>query len=374
MIFLSRSIWVNADWDEPWEERKEYVTSALEAGVEAVIVKPEDLEKAQELGNITLVSPPKSKEANIILLKINESEEAEEVLSRCQEIQKEDQKVAILVEITGKEMEEVAVKAGETADFLITIAKDWKVIPLENLIAKLQKSKAQILAGVKTASEAKTAIETLEVGSDGVLFDPREKGAGEIKKVRKKFEEMATEKLELVPVEITKVTPAGMGDRACVDTTSLMKIGEGMLVGSQANGLFLVHSESLSSEYVEARPFRVNAGAVHAYVQAPGGKTRYLSELQAGDELVIVDTEGTASKVTIGRVKIERRPMLLIEAEVNGQKIKTLAQNAETINMVNEEGEPVPVTELSPGDKVLARVQEGGRHFGVKVDETLVER
>ncbi|HUT28793.1 MAG TPA: 3-dehydroquinate synthase II [Sedimentisphaerales bacterium] len=32
------------------------------------------------------------------------------------------------------------------------------------------------------------------------------------------------------------------------------------------------------------------------------------------------------------------------------------------------------ITTLKPGDKVLAHVEKAGRHFGMKVDETLIER
>ena len=62
--------------------------------------------------------------------------------------------------------------------------------------------------------------------------------------------------------------------------------------------------------------FRVNAGAVHAYVTLPDDKTVYLGELRQGQEVLIVDSEGNSATTTLGRVKIEVRPMLLIEAEV----------------------------------------------------------
>jgi len=58
------------------------------------------------------------------------------------------------------------------------------------------------------------------------------------------------EKIPLMKATVTKVKPVGMGDRVCVDTASLMILGEGMLIGSQSNGLFLVHSES------EEKPLR----------------------------------------------------------------------------------------------------------------------
>ena len=50
--------------------------------------------------------------------------------------------------------------------------------------------------------------------------------------------------------------------RVCVDLCSLLVAGEGLLVGSFAGGLFLVHSECAESAYINSRPFRVNAGPV----------------------------------------------------------------------------------------------------------------
>lgn len=365
---MPKEVWVKADWNEPWEKRKEFITGSLEAGIEAVIVPNEDVEKTRQLGNIKIIS--NSKEADLLFGEASTVKEVEEFIAKSQE----EKDSVLSVEISGKDLEEAAIKAGDRVDFLIIIAEDWKVIPLENIIAELQDSKAKIIAGVKSAQEAKTAVETLEVGADGVLLNPKEKGFEEIRKTCEILEELGKEKFNLVTGKVTKTKPVGMGDRVCVDTTSLMKIGEGMLVGSQSHGLFLVHSETLESEYVEPRPFRVNAGAVHAYIQIPGGRTKYLSEIESGDEVLIVNSEGEASNATVGRVKIERRPLMLIIAKHEGQEIKTILQNAETINLVDENGEPVSVSEIEVGDKILINLQEGGRHFGAKVDETLVER
>lgn len=367
---MPKEVWIKADWSGPWEERKKFITSALEAGADATIVPSKDVGNTQKLGNIKVISD--SKDSDVLLLEASTPKEVDQAISRAQK--EKEKEVALSVEIAGKELEEAATKVGEDVDFLIMIAQDWKVIPLENLIAELQDAKAQLFAGVKSAQEAETAVETLEVGADGVLLDPRDEGEEEIRETCETLEELRVEEFELAPAKVTKVEPSGMGDRACVDTTSLMKIGEGMLVGSQANGLFLVHSETLESEYVESRPFRVNAGAVHAYIQIPGGKTKYLSELECGDEVLVVNSDGEASAATVGRVKIERRPMLLVEAEYEGRKIKTLLQNAETINLVDKNGGPISVSELEPGDEILVNLQEGGRHFGAQVEETLVER
>ena len=164
-----------------------------------------------------------------------------------------------------------------------------------------------------------------------------------------------------------------MGDRVCVDTATLMESGEGMLVGSMSNGLFLVHAEVAESPYVASRPFRVNAGAVHAYIRVPGGETKYLSELESGDSVLVVNEDGETREALVGRSKIEKRPMFLVEAEYDGERYRTLLQNAETIRLVTPEG-AVSVTELEEGEEVRLYVEEGGRHFGTKVEESVVEK
>jgi 3-dehydroquinate synthase class II len=57
-------------------------------------------------------------------------------------------------------------------------------------------------------------------------------------------------------------------------------------------------------------------GPVLAYVAIPGGKTCYLSELKAGKEVIVVDQKGQQRTAIVGRVKIETRPLILVEAKV----------------------------------------------------------
>ncbi|MHC4190843.1 MAG: 3-dehydroquinate synthase II, partial [Planctomycetota bacterium] len=199
------------------------------------------------------------------------------------------------------------------------------------------------------------------------------KDVNEIKKTAEIIHGIS-EKVALVTATITATKQLGMGDRACLDTCTQMIVGEGMLVGNTAAGFFLVHSESIDNPYVASRPFRVNAGAVHAYTLTPGGKTKYLADLKAGDEVLLVDFQGKSQIAYLGRNKIEKRPMMLIEAEAEGEPISLVMQNAETIRLVSAEGEAVSVTMLKPGDKVLGHIEKAGRHFGMQVDETLIER
>ncbi len=373
-----KTVWIKAD-EGTWEENKPRITTGLESGADCVVVNIDDLNTVRNLGNISIAAP--DIDADIILIgKGGEGDSTEKLpldfehsgdILKAKRLSGEGKTIAGYVIIKNKKYEEFALELGKVCDYLVVIGTDWKVIPLENLIAGLQKLDVRIIAGVRDSEEAKLALETLEHGSDGVLLDTDD--LSEIKKVMGIRDRSGVEKIPLVKARVTKVKQVGMGDRVCVDTASRMVPGEGMLIGSQSNGLFLVHSESEESPYVAARPFRVNAGAVHAYIRV-GEKTRYLSELAAGDDVLVIDSGGQTRSVVVGRVKIERRPLMLVEAEVDGTKIKTLLQNAETIKLVGAEGKPVPVTALKEGDEVLVHFEAAARHFGIKIEETIIEK
>jgi 3-dehydroquinate synthase II len=275
------------------------------------------------------------------------------------------------VVIRDKRYEHFAAEMGKVCDYLLVTGTDWKVIPLENLIAELQNYKVKIIFGVKSAEEARLAFQTLEMGADGVLLDSG--NPQEIKDTVQAARELESESAELESAIVTRVETLGMGDRVCVDTCNLMQRGEGMLIGSQASGMFLVNSESDESPYVAARPFRVNAGAVHSYIKI-GDKTRYLSELQTGDIVTIINSRGKQREGIVGRVKIESRPLMLIEAKTKDRTVTAILQNAETIKLVGKDGNPISVAKLKKGDEVLVHLEEGARHFGKKIEETIIEK
>ncbi|MBE6487626.1 MAG: 3-dehydroquinate synthase II [Methanosphaera stadtmanae] len=355
-------------WVRPngtWNDRKEAIVSALESGFE-YIIDFDNAETIKELGNAKIVSD--KEDSDIILLGYDKKITSTDVKKALGQ----EKEVAAYVEINNKEDELLVSELGTIADYVILKGKNWKVIPLENIIASLQNRTSKIMVDVTSYEEAKLALETMEHGSDGVLISSND--GNEIRKLGKLIEESSSEEYSLKEATVTKVESVGLGDRACVDTCSIMEVGEGMLVGSFSSGLFLIHSESLESEYVASRPFRVNAGPVHAYVMTPGNKTRYLSEIQAGDEVITINNKGQTKTAIVGRVKIERRPLLLIEAEYEGQKIKTLVQNAETIRLVDDKGNPVSVVDINVGDKVLAYFTTGARHFGMAIEEQILEK
>jgi len=244
---------------------------------------------------------------------------------------------------------------------------DWTVIPLENLVARADR----IIARVRNAGEADLALRVLERGVHGVLLATAD--AGEIRKVGA-LVKGSEGTVELVPFTVTSIRPVGIGDRVCVDTCSMMAEGQGMLVGDTSSAFLLVQAETAENPYVAPRPFRVNAGAVHAYLLKPDGKTAYLSELAAGDHVAVVASSGSSTDSVVGRVKIERRPLLLVEASAGDVKATLVLQNAETVRLIGADGTPVSVVALKPGDRVLGATAEGGRHFGIAVKETIREK
>jgi len=125
---------------------------------------------------------------------------------------------------------------------------------------------------------------------------------------------------------------------------------------------------------VAARPFRVNAGAVHAYVWIGEGKTSYLGEIATGDRVAAVRYSGETRPLFVGRNKVERRPMMLVRAKAGKRSISLVLQNAETIRLTGPGGEALSVATLKKKDRVLGYLTEGGRHFGMKVEESLEEK
>ena len=172
---------------------------------------------------------------------------------------KANRPIAIAVEITsGRDEQKVADSFAKGASYVIIRCTDWKVIPLENIIAK-ERAKGKVLMEVSNHGEAQLALETLELGSDGVVLNSS--SSEEILKTSEVVRSQLT-KLDLVEAEVTGKKEVGLGARACVDTTELMMHGEGLLVGCQSNALFLVQAEVEENPFVQSRPFRVNAGPV----------------------------------------------------------------------------------------------------------------
>ncbi|MEF8854891.1 MAG: 3-dehydroquinate synthase II [Haloarculaceae archaeon] len=384
---MTRTVWLKADDTVgDWEDRKRRITAGLEAGVDWVLVDERDVARVRELGEVKVaafagddvhVMEAEEEAADPDLRIVGKDGEGDGTVSLPGDFAGSADLSALrqdgntpnggYVTIKNEDYEAFAEAVATEAAVTIVIGEDWQIIPLENLIARIG-DETDLVTCV-----TRTAFQTLEIGVDGVLLDADSPDV--IRDTVAVRDEADREHLDLEYADVTVVEQVGSADRVCVDTGSMMDHDEGMLVGSMARGLFFVHAETAESPYVASRPFRVNAGAVHAYVRAPGGETRYLAELRSGDEVQIVDTDGNTRETIVGRSKIEKRPMFRLQAETGGgDRIETLLQNAETIKVHTETGGRTAITDLDEGDRVLVFYEDTARHFGEAVDESIVEK
>ena len=277
---------------------------------------------------------------------------------------------------------ENAVKRGY--DFVVINMHHATYIPFELLLAEAEQLPTRVLRVVPIAgldgavdevSQALNAFGTLEEGVD-VLFGSQD--AKDIKELGGQIEQRLRGKMDLAEAEVVEVRHTGLGHRVCVDTTTLMTPEDGMIVGSTGWGGIFVCSETHYLPHMNLREFRVNAGAVHSYIWGPNNIAGYLSELRAGSEVLAVDVNGNSRVVTVGRVKVERRPLILIKSRVqrDGQEIfiNTFLQNDWHVRVMGADRKVRNSTLLRPGEKLLAFTDTPGRHTGIRVTETIVER
>lgn len=333
-----KEIWVRLkEWN------RDVVTESIETGVDALVVPEDMVENVRALGRIAVaaekggdISVPDDIEFITILNKDDENR-------------------------AGSLLKEKKVAVHTT---------DWDIIPVENLIPR---GGDTLFSVVETLDQITLAVGIMEKGVAGVVLDNPDPAI--ISDAVNIVKDVDRESLTLSELTIMKVENIGIGDRVCVDTCSTLGAGEGLLVGNTSSAMFLVHAENIENPYVAPRPFRVNAGAVHAYVRVPGNRTRYLGELSAGDPVLVTAHDGSTYTAYTGRVKIEKRPMLLVEAtDDEGTVYTSILQNAETIRLVKPDGSPISVVKLQSGDHILAYLEKGGRHFGMAVDESITEQ
>ena len=320
-------------------KNKQLIAAAIECGFAAVVTESMPQKEIQKMGRIKVVSEKGDIRLGTDVLQIR---------------------------IKTKEDEKRAAKAKVP---VIVENSSWTIIPLENLIA----AGAQVIQTVKNKKEACLALSTMECGAAGICLEATR--IKDIKEVAEVFFASNQEKITLKRAVITRVADAGMADRVCVDTTSILAKGSGALVGDSSSGMVLIHNENIENEFVAARPFRVNAGAVHAYYKKPNGLTGYLSEAKKGSEVLVVNHKGEGVPVVVGRAKVERRPMLAISAKTKeGDTASVVLQNAETVRLVTPRGGHISVAELKKGTAVLVAIEAAGRHFGMKIKESIQEQ
>lgn len=256
-----------------------------------------------------------------------------------------------------------AVRLGHT----VVAFTDPTKIPLEIVIAAADGAPGKLVTVVADLEEAAIVLDVLEHGSDGVLMAPRD--ANDVFKLARLLE-ATTPPLNLTTLVVDGIAHNGLGDRVCVDTASHFQEDEGILVGSFSSGFILCCSETHPLPYMPTRPFRVNAGALHSYVLGPDNRTNYLSELRSGSTVLAVNSEGRTRKLTVGRAKLESRPILTITAHSpEGVEVSLTVQDDWHVRVLGPGGKVRNVTELQRGDELLGYIATEQRHVGIPIGE-----
>jgi 3-amino-4-hydroxybenzoic acid synthase len=276
------------------------------------------------------------------------------------------------VEIIDADTLEVACQSARTERWSVLLFRDPTKIPLEIVIAAAAGASGNIITVANDVAEARVIFGVLELGSDGVMMAPS--AIGDATRL-KALTEAESNDLDLVELRVVEVTHVGMGERACVDTCAYLRKDEGILVGSHSKGMVLCVSETHPLPYMPTRPFRVNAGAIMSYTLSANHRTNYLSELKAGSKVMAVDTQGKTRIVTVGRIKIETRPLLSIDAVApNGQTVNLIVQDDWHVRVLGPGAAVLNTTELAPGDKLLGYLPTQDRHVGYPIDEFCYEQ
>lgn len=324
--------------------------ASLPSSIERVLLRETAVGPHEEFGNADIVVAPMSESERWTL-----------------EQAYPEHRFGTYVDISDATTLDVACAAAAREKLSVLRFRDPTKIPLEIVLAAAASGTGSIITMAQDLEEAEIVYGVLEHGSDGVLMPGRRVGdATALRRVA----DARVAPLELTPLRVTATKHVGMGERACIDTCSYLGKDEGILVGSTSKGMMLCVSETHPLPYMPTRPFRVNAGALHSYTLGEGGRSRYLSELTAGDKVTAVTADGAARTVTVGRVKIESRPLISIDAEsVDGRAVNLILQHDWHVRVLGPGAEVLNSTELRPGHLILGHLLSSDRHVGYPIDE-----
>ncbi|MFL2975824.1 MAG: 3-dehydroquinate synthase II [Candidatus Thalassarchaeaceae archaeon] len=279
------------------------------------------------------------------------------------------------VQIDDPSDQEEALSLIGLVPWLLVRCSDWTMVPLENLVAASRGTSTRIAATIGEEGELNGAAFALGGGVDAILVPGHlVDDAVTILGGKWDMEETQDDGAIIEEARILSIEGAGVGERVCVDLTRRISDGQGMAVGSISGNLCLIHGETIQSDYVPTRPFRVNAGAIHSYALMADGKTKYLSELTSGDEVAILSSSGNKEKATVGRLKVETRPLILIRFEVPGSEGQIVVQQAETVRLISPSEGAISVTQAKEGDKISILTDNRARHVGFALPAEVKEK
>jgi 3-amino-4-hydroxybenzoic acid synthase len=249
------------------------------------------------------------------------------------------------IEVRDPETLAEACRSAQRSRWTLLLFRDPTTTPLEIVTAAAARATGSLITVARDVREAEIIFGALEHGSDGVMLAPTTVDDAMALKAASFVDRP---ELDLVELAVTATTHVGMGEHACVDTCTYLREDEGILVGSHAEGMVLCVSDT------PPLPFRVNAGAIHSYTLSQHERTSCLSELRSGSRVTAVDMKGRTRRVTVGRVRIESRPLISVDAvAANGQAVNLILQDDCHVRVLGPGGVVLTGTELTPGDRIL---------------------
>ncbi len=372
-------LWIDARNYSTQEIFHNYCELAINSGYKGILVDVKQMKWCQhypknirmliyvnDINDITVINELEkgSDHDNIIV------SEDESILQNLMDM---NHKKAMYMYVDNMETLERTMDVTDKYEYVIIDFKDSTNIPLELVLAYSQKNNCMICKRVNAGQAGWIASMVMEVGSPIILLETS--NMEDIVEMNHNIERLMYRNIQLKELTVTGSKHIGMGDRICIDTTSNLKEDEGIILGSTSAGGILVSSETHYLPYMELRPFRVNAGAVHMYTWNFDEKTNYLSELKAGSTVMVVDSKGNTREVHVGRIKIERRPILLLFAkDTDGNEVNVALQDDWHVRVIGVNGDALNCTELKVGDHVLGYTCESGRHVGYKINESIIEK
>lgn len=324
--------------------------------------------------------------------------------------------IGVVVEVHSAEGQDYARSLVGSVEWIVLhCIGDWTMIPVENLIAACWNTGTKLAVYVDNVQQLPGVYYALQTGPDAVVLSPRmdlwdEFTSLQAARCAENGEPETTYREENVmgnldTASVTDIKSGMVGDRVCLDLIQSLDDGEGVLVGSSAKLLCLVHGESTDacaaqpftstspqhasqqssqqSSQASAPCFRVNTGPVHSYILMADGSTKYLCEVEAGDQVAVVTGGGGKGSpvisrgVAVGRSIVQPTPMVLIEFvhEASGKSGTLFLEQTESVKVVSPTAEldpvmgwrPLSVTALRPQDQLFVVYSELGTHVGKRV-------
>ena len=313
-----------------------------------------------------------------------------------------DDAVGKVIDVSSPKGQKEGLAAIGTVDWILAEATsdgNWKQIPAENLIANAKNGGTKIAFTVEKQGDIIGLSKALELGVDALCIrSDVDETFWEAARAAATYSVSKSNKIEVNQGSKTDTTTTTLGsptiiegavcksdknavlaDRVCVDFVQMLKAEEGCWIGSSSQMLALVLSEAAVSNMAPSRPFRINGGPVHSYILMGDGTLKYLSELEAGDEVAVYNTSSSEEKpVAVGRLKVESRPCCIFNLldESSGQQAQVLLQQAETVRLGLVDGDFVRATDLDTSHYVpgtLLRTAAAGADDGDAYGGTMRE-